>query len=175
MAQIYKYEISDGLQKYFNKPLTASYTVLLSKLAKNRGNVKSVANVVGKLSEDDFIYQFPSILVTAGVWNKNDQVFDKYEVWKAKYTPLNKPSNLNHEPDKVVGHTNRVFAITDEEEAKIIPDSVDGQPNVTIPDIYHLLTVDNFYKYNIKAYQQISGDYGPKIQKIYDEIVDGEL
>lgn len=175
--KIYQAEIDDGLQEQFGVQLSITYEVpvLLASTKSYTGKVKNIGNIVGKLDEDEFIFQFPAILATAGVWNKNDQVFDKYEVWKARYTPLNKPSNIEHQPDKVVGHTNRVFAITDEETPIVIPDSVEGKPNQFIPDIYHLLTVDSFYKYNSKPYQSINKDYSDKIQKIYEQIIDGEL
>lgn len=174
---IYQTEIDDGLEQYFGANLSITYNIPVI-LATNKnyvGKVKNVSGVVGKLIEDDFLYEYPAILVTAGVWNKNDQVFDKFEVWKAKYTPLNKPANLDHKPDKVVGHTNRVFAITDEETPALIPSEIDGKPNMDIPDIFHLLTVDSFYKYNIKAYQKLNEEYSASIQKIYDKIIDGEL
>ena len=175
MAKIYQKEIDDGLSGYFEKPLSIAYTLAAAKYSDNSTKVKSINNVIGKLTEDDFLYQYPSILVTAGVWNKNDQVFDKYEVWKARYTPLNKPANLNHEPDKVVAHTSKVFAITDEEDAKLIPDIVDGKPNEDIPNKYHLLTVDNFYKYNIKAYQKANKEHSSRIQALYEKVQSGEL
>lgn len=174
---IYQQEIDDGLKEKFGTQLSITYEVpvLLATNKNYKGKVKNVGTIVGKLNEDDFLYEYPAILATAGVWNKNDQVFDKFEVWKAKYTPLNKPANLEHQPSEVVGHTNRVFAITDEETPSVIPESVDGKPNMDIPDIFHLLTVDSFYKYNIKAYQSLDEEHSSKIQKIYDKIVEGEL
>lgn len=175
MAKIFPTELQDGLGVFFEKPLSIACSVNLAVADKAVSKVKSVANITGKLKEDEFAYEYASILVTAGIWNKNDQVFDKHEVWKTRYSPLNKPSNLNHQPDKVVAHSNRVFAITDEEEAKLIPDSVDGKPNLDIPDVYHLLTVDTFYKYNIKAYQSVNPEYSKKIQKLYEDISNGNL
>ncbi len=173
MAKIYQKEIQDGLSSYFEKPLSATYTLALSTSATTK--VKSINNIVGKLKEDDFLYEYPSILVTAGIWNDNYQVFDKDEVWKARYTPLNKPANINHEPDKVVAHTSKVFAITDETEARLIPDTVDGKPNEDIPNKYHLLTVDNFYKYNSKPYQNRNPEYSTKIQDLYEKVQAGNL
>lgn len=174
---IYQQEIDDGLKDKFGTQLSITYEipVLLATNKNYKGKVKNVGTIVGKLNEDDFLYEYPAILATAGVWNKNDQVFDKFEVWKAKYTPLNKPANLEHQPSEIVGHTNRVFAITDEETPSVIPSEIDGKPNSDIPDIFHLLTVDSFYKYNIKAYQSLDEDHSNKIQKIYDKIVEGEL
>lgn len=174
---IYQQEIDDGLADQFGTCFSISYDIPVLTAEKNYvGKVKNVSSIVGKLIEDDFIYEYPAILATAGVWNLNDQVFDKFEVWKAKYTPLNKPSNLNHQPDKVVGHTSRVFAITDEESPKNIPAEIDGKPNMDIPDTYHLLTVDSFYKYFIKAYQSLNSEaFIEKNKETYDGIVSGEL
>lgn len=174
---IYQQEIDDGLADQFGSCFSISYDIPVLTAEKNYvGKVKNVSSIVGKLLEDDFIYEYPAILATAGVWNLNDQVFDKFEVWKAKYSPLNKPSNLNHQPDKVVGHTSRVFAITDEETPKNIPAEIDGKPNMEIPDTYHLLTVDSFYKYFIKAYKSLNTEaFIEKNKQTYDGIVSGEL
>ena len=43
-----------------------------------------------------------SILVST-TWNKNDDVFDKAEVWTAKNTPKFKPTNLEHDEKQIVG------------------------------------------------------------------------
>ena len=35
-------------------------------------------------------------------WNKNDDVFNKSEVWAAKNTPQHKPANLEHDEKQIV-------------------------------------------------------------------------
>ena len=53
-------------------------------------------------SSDSDVYQTFSILVSAS-WNKNDDVFNKSEVWSAKETPKHKPANLEHDEKQIVG------------------------------------------------------------------------
>lgn len=175
---IYQKEVDDGLSSFFDNNLSISYEIPILLASKETfvGKVKNVSSIVGNLIEDDFSYQYPCILATAGIWNLNDQVFDKYEVWKARYTPVNKPANLNHNPAEVVGHTLKAFAITDEVSPKVIPSEVDGKPNSDIPDIYHLLTVDSLYKYHIDAYKKLAGEsFSEKLKNVYEKVVSGTL
>ena len=60
-------------------------------------------------------------------------MFENDEVWKAKLSPIAKPSNLNHEESKIVGHINKVWAL--DKEGKLINDKT---PLKSLPDFFHL-------------------------------------
>ena len=82
---------------------------------------------------DKDLYITKSILVSTS-WNKNDDVFSPAEVWKARYTPSHKPTNIEHDEKQLVGHITNVWAI-DDESGEIIPDDTKAGD---LPDFYHV-------------------------------------
>ena len=77
----------------------------LSKWIDSIPNLKVIA---GKSDQD--LYYTQSILVTSN-WNKNDDVFENAEVWKARHTPSHKPTNIEHDEHEIVGHITANWAI----------------------------------------------------------------
>ena len=51
---------------------------------------------------DEDLYHVHSILVSTS-WNKNDDIFDREQVWMAKSTPKYKPTNIEHDEKQLVG------------------------------------------------------------------------
>jgi hypothetical protein len=90
---------------------------------------------------DEDLYFIKSILVTAG-WNLNDDVFDKYELWKAKATPVDKLLNLEHNPRQVVGHILDCYAIDD--SGKRLENTL---AETQIPNKFHLVTPSVVYRF----------------------------
>ena len=68
--------------------------------AESIGNKKTKS--IAAYSDKD-LYYVQSILVSSN-WNKNDDIFDKAEVWAAKNTPEDKPTNLEHDENTIIGH-----------------------------------------------------------------------
>jgi hypothetical protein len=99
--------------------------------------VQNFATANKKLTKD--LYPVTSILVSS-VWNKNDDVFLKDEVWKARHTPIHHPVNINHDQDIIVGHMIDIWAINDNGE--IIPDDTDIE---NLPSIYSLVNASVVY------------------------------
>ena len=62
---------------------------------------------------DKDLYYTQSILVST-TWNKNDDIFNKEEVWNAKDTPQHKPTNIEHQETQIVGHIVANWPITSE-------------------------------------------------------------
>ena len=91
------------------------------------------------LSDAD-LYYVQSILVSSS-WNKNDDVFDKAEVWKAKSTPEDKPTNLEHDEDQIVGHIVSNWPV--DVKGNIIPDNTDVED---LPEKFHILTGSVIYR-----------------------------
>jgi len=83
--------------------------------------------------EDKDLYYTQSILVTSN-WNKNDDVFDKNEVWKAKSTPSHKPTNLNHDEHILVGHITDSWAM--DLQGNLIPNNTE---ETDLPDVFHIV------------------------------------
>ena len=88
---IYEQEKIDGLSEKIAASASIAYTSVLepsSDQELNKENLKTEASL-----EDADLYYVQSILVSSS-WNKNDDIFDKSEVWAARKTPEDKPTNL---------------------------------------------------------------------------------
>ena len=98
--------------------------------------------------DDKDIYHVYSILVTTS-WNKNDDVFDKAEVWAAQNTPKYKPANLEHDERQIVGGIVDNWSV--DKDMKVIDKDI-GSDN--LPDYYHILVSSVIYRqWQDPAYQ----------------------
>ncbi|MCK5608432.1 hypothetical protein KAR91_41510, partial [Candidatus Pacearchaeota archaeon] len=87
-------------------------------------------------------------LVTVN-WNLNDDVFTPRQVWQARSTPVDKPTNLEHDPTQHVGHINGCYAI--DIEGKIIPDGMEPKD---LPDTFHLINSAVIYLRRTEEYDE---------------------
>ena len=131
--KIFKQEIIDGLAEKIKATASIAYCIQLEPNKDVQFNEAVFKAVAAKLSSKEGLYPTKSILVST-VWNKNDDVFDKGEVWMAKSTPEDKPTNLEHDEKKIVGHITGNWPIT--EAGELIPDDT---PIDELPDKYHVL------------------------------------
>lgn len=135
---IFDTEINDGLEQLLSATASIAYASVaepsISNYIKNSQNIKALAGI-----EDKDLYYTQSILVTTS-WNKNDDIFDKAEVWTAKNTPIHKPTNLEHDEATIVGHITSNWPIT--EDGTIIDPSTELDK---LPDIFHILTGSVIY------------------------------
>jgi hypothetical protein len=53
---------------------------------------------------DPDLFRFTSVMVTAGVWNLNDDVFDIGQCWQSRRTPTFKRVDVEHDTAANVGH-----------------------------------------------------------------------
>ena len=79
------------------------------------------------------LYYVDTILVSSGM-NKNDDCFGSQEVWRARHTPVDKPTNIGHIPDLVCGHMTRSWVLT-AGKRKIIQNN---KAENDLPSILHL-------------------------------------
>jgi hypothetical protein len=137
--KIYKQEIADGIDGLITSQASVTYASVAEpcsdKSKFDLSNIKSVASI-----DDKDLYYVQSILVSSS-WNKNDDIFDKAEIWKAKNTPEDKPTNLEHDESLIIGHITSNYPI--DENGEIIP--VDT-PIEELPDEYHILTGSVIYR-----------------------------
>jgi hypothetical protein len=134
---IYDQEQEDGVAKKILASSSVSYASIAEPCEFNSSSkyFKSLASY-----DDNDLYYVQSILVSSN-WNKNDDIFDKYEVWGAKNTPTHKPTNLEHNESLIVGHIISNWPITPE---GMLIDSETPQEN--LPDKFHILTGSVIYK-----------------------------
>lgn len=136
--QIFEHEIQDGLAEKLKSCASITYASIVEPSHNTNHNVKHIKSLAS-LNDTD-LYYVQSILVTSN-WNKNDDIFDKEEVWAAKNTPEDKPTNLNHDERIIVGHITSNWPITD--------DGVLIDPNTPVenlPEKFHILTGSVVYK-----------------------------
>lgn len=140
--KIYEAEIMAGLSHALSAQSSIVYASLAEKCGDHSIDIsqklkenKSFAN----LSDSD-LYYTQSILVTTS-WNKNDDIFDSKEVWAAKNTPEDKPTNLEHDEKTIVGHITSNWPIDEEGNIIDINTSEDS-----LPEKYHILTGSVIYR-----------------------------
>lgn len=104
--KIYDREIQDGLADAFQNN-TIAYCSLAKPIEmsqveeeKQRFLLKGSANA--NPNQLDLFY-LNSILASVG-WNANDDVFDKFHMWAARNTPVDKPFNYEHNESDIIGH-----------------------------------------------------------------------
>lgn len=141
--KIYKSEVEAGLA---DKIIAASIVTADCDIIQFEENhptsfplLNHLQNVQAKQSNFD-LYPLYTIMVSTG-WNKNDDIFDRWEVFAARDTPEDKPFNLEHRPAEIIGHITGGWVVNDElemVEAKTVED---------LPDRIHLLTSAVVYKH----------------------------
>jgi hypothetical protein len=138
--QVYDQEIKDGVSDLVDNSIAVCYASLIEPATnatkhKNFSVNKSIASI-----NDSDLYYVQSILVSTS-WNKNDDIFDKKEVWLAKDTPEDKPTNLDHNEEIIIGHITSNYPIT---EDGILIDI--ATPTDNLPEKFHILTGAVIYK-----------------------------
>lgn len=139
IMEIFQAEIDDKLSDLLSAKSSISYACLLEKSDKSpifskNLDIKALAGL-----EDKDLYYTQSILVTTS-WNKNDDIFDKDEVWLAKDTPTHKPTNLEHDEASIVGHITSNWPMT--VDGVLIDEST---PVDNLPNKFHILTGSVIY------------------------------
>lgn len=90
--------------------------------------------------DDRDLYYVQSILVSSS-WNKNDDIFTKEEVWSAKRTPEDKPTNLEHNENLIIGHIVANWPITD--DGQLLDENLEINE---LPEKFHLVTGSVIYR-----------------------------
>jgi hypothetical protein len=157
--KIFAVEIEDGLEEVLKTQASISYASQLEPAPPSCSkpiNIKALAGI-----SDKDLYYTQSILVTTS-WNKNDDIFDREEVWAAKNTPIHKPTNLEHDESTIVGHITSNWPITN--DGILIDEST---PTENLPNKYHILTGSVIY--NGYTEQELK----ERAQKLIAEIENG--
>lgn len=135
---VYKSEIEDGLKDKIVSNLSISSCVELEVVQPfETSEFKAIAENKGQLD----LYYLKSILVSTG-WNKNDDVFDRAEVWAARKTPEDKPFNYEHDQSQIIGHITACRAIG--VDGNLISDDISIDE---LPSKFHITTSAVLYKY----------------------------
>lgn len=135
--QIFQQEYDDGISDNITTNRSLSFVSVAEPLSTESisKSMKAIASI-----KDNDMYYVQSILVSSN-WNKNDDIFEPEEIWKAKNTPEHKPTNLNHDEKLIVGHIISNYPIT---EDGILIDT--NTPAENLPKNFHILTGSVIYK-----------------------------
>jgi hypothetical protein len=137
--KIFEQEKTDGLSEQLTASASITYASAVAPSSDhNKHNIKEIKSLAS-LNDSD-LYYVQSILVSSS-WNKNDDIFDKDEVWAARNTPEDKPTNLEHDEATIIGHITSNWPIT--EDGDLI-DQTTATEN--LPEKYHILTGSVIYK-----------------------------
>lgn len=82
-----------------------------------------------------------AILVTT-TWNKNDDVFVKWDTWQAKDTPIGKPTNYGHNESEIIGHTVESWIL--DEEKEYVDKSLSAEQ---APEFFHIAILNVLYSF----------------------------
>ena len=159
--QVFKSEITDGLQEV----LTGTCSFSTASIAEpcTQINISQIKNPKSLASlNDEDLYYVQSILVSSS-WNKNDDIFDKAEIWLARHTPEDKPTNLEHDESVIIGHITSNWPIT--EDGTILDDNT---TIANLPDKFHILTGSVIYR----AFS--NEELKNRAEKLIAEIEDGQ-
>lgn len=159
--QIFQQEYDDGLSDAIRANASITYASI-AQPCTNQGIVNSLKHIksIASLNDQD-LYYVQSILVTSN-WNKNDDIFDSAEVWLARNTPEDKPTNLEHDESTIIGHITSNWPIT--EDGILIDENT---PIENLPEKFHILTGSVIYR----AYSK--PELKERSEKLIAEIEDG--
>lgn len=138
MIPVYKKEIEAGIADLIRKDGSLSIASTV-KVGEPTDLQKAIANIEFKNTQPDLFY-FESVLVSTG-WNKNDDVFSKAEILRARNTPVDKKINFMHNESDIIGHmvSSSVYGPGDMR----VPDNMDEN---TIPDDLDIVVGGVLYK-----------------------------
>ena len=134
---IYPQETDDGLAEIISASSSISYASIVEPCDIEQNKIK--AKTLASVSDAD-LYYVQSILVSSS-WNRNDDVFDRAEVWAARKTPEDKPTNLEHDENLIIGHITSNWPI--DNEGKTIADDIEVDE---LPEKFHIVTGSVIYK-----------------------------
>lgn len=156
---IYPQETDDGLAEKISASMCISYASIVEPCTIEQNEqlkTKTLASV-----DDADLYYVQSILVSSS-WNRNDDVFDNAEVWAARKTPEDKPTNLEHDENLIIGHITSNWPI--DSEGNILAEDMSLED---LPEKFHIVTGSVIYK----AFS--SPELKERAEKLIAEIEDG--
>lgn len=101
------------------------------------------ANIGGvnfKTPDTDDLYYTRSILVSTSA-NFNGDHFHPLETWAARHTPIDKPTNIDHDQGVIIGHITSQWVI--DAQGNLVADDI---PAEEIPEFYHIANGGVIYR-----------------------------
>ena len=145
---VYRAEAEAGLSEAItakeNLSIATYCPVILDKDVNANVREMTVASVDTAFAENKNqfdLHYIHTILATTG-WNRNDDVFDRQEMWSARHSAEDKPFNKGHDPNYIIGHITG-NAIVDE-NYELVSDASEID---SLPQKFHIVTSAVIYKH----------------------------
>lgn len=159
---IYKAEKEAGLEHKIKASSCIAYASPLCGESAQAMNILAPSSQFQELSKaaktDEDLFGLHSILVST-VWNKNDDIFTKEEVWAARNTPQFKPTNLDHDEKQIVGTIIGNWPV--DKEFNIIDEDT---PIDDVPDLFHILVASVIFR------QFVDPEMKARAEKLIEQI-----
>jgi hypothetical protein len=139
--QIFRSEIKAGLADQI-KNNTIAFCSEVSRYTPTEVEINEVKNIKAIAEAKDGqmdLYYVKSILASVG-WNKNDDVFDPVEMWKAKSSPVDKQFNFMHDEKDIIGHITSCYSA--DAAGNMLPDFNDMSQ---VPSVFDIVTGSVLY------------------------------
>ena len=134
---VYRAEIKDGIGDIVQKSNSIAFCSEVTPYSPTEveiNQIKSIKAVAEITTSPTDLYYVKSILASVG-WNKNDDVFDAAEMWKARSSPVDKQFNYMHDEKDIIGHITSCYAMAD--GGNILPDFNDMSQ---VPSVFDIVT-----------------------------------
>jgi hypothetical protein len=138
--KIFDQEIKDGLTEKLSSSCSLAFELIPSVVAEPMQAIADVPSLDDVSKNIDLLY-FNSVLASVG-WNKNDDVFDAVELWRARATPVNKKINYMHDEKDIIGHMTNSSVI--DFSGRPIPD---GNQEDSLPSGFDVVVGGFLYKH----------------------------
>jgi hypothetical protein len=140
MMKIFKQEIRDGLQDIANDTsfTFTSRAMSLDGADSFKPNLDlSNLSIASDLSSPEGLFPLKSILVSVGK-NLNDEIFTRENLWASRNTPTNKPFNLMHNQNEIIGHITDRYVVDENYKVWASEEMPDGD--------FHIVSTALIYK-----------------------------
>lgn len=161
--KVYDLEKELGLEDHIRSQASVIFDVpVMGDTKKGSFDLSLINDKTCASTDDPDLYHVYSILVST-VWNRNDDVFTKEEVWAARNTPIFKPTNLEHDEKQMVGSIVDSWPV--DMNFDLISDDIEPSD---LPDEYHLLVSSVIYR------QWQDPDLKARAEELIEEIEAGQ-
>lgn len=165
--KIFQSERDAGLAEKLMATAAVAYSVPIQSVvgADESDNVKLSFPRIAlatNLGQPDLYYL--NTILASTVWNENDDVFDVVETWLARHTAEDKPFNLEHDCEDIIGHITNCCVV--DADMNLVDDSITEFSK--LPSKLHIVTSAVLYKVWQKPELQ------ERMNVILEEIENGE-
>ncbi len=108
--KIFNYEKEAGLSDFILANRSIAFEVDINPSVEKLVQT-DFAKAIANPNQPDLFY-IESVLVSTG-WNSNDDVFDRKELWAARYSPVDKQFNFMHNEADIIGHITSTKVVAD--------------------------------------------------------------